>query len=132
MRRPPGWASGRSAPGSGSCCWRSCWRRIAVAATGPIAFVAFLAPNIGRRLARTSGAGKVVAACTVGALLVLAADILARRIVAPAELPVGIVTILLGAPYFLYLLARSDRVGATHDRPPPTDVPRRRDSSSTR
>lgn len=86
---------------------------IAVAATGPIAFVAFLAPNIGRRLARTSGAGKVVAACTVGALLVLAADILARRIVAPTELPVGIVTILLGAPYFLYLLARADRVGAT-------------------
>ena len=43
----------------------------------------------------------------------LAADILARRIVAPTELPVGIVTILLGAPYFLYLLARSDRVGAT-------------------
>jgi iron complex transport system permease protein len=84
---------------------------IAVATTGPIAFVAFLAPNIGRRLARTSGAGTIVAACTVGALLVLAADIVARRIVAPTELPVGIVTILLGAPYFLYLLARSDRVG---------------------
>jgi iron complex transport system permease protein len=85
---------------------------LAVAAVGPIGFVAFLAPNLGRRLARTSGAGKVAAAAVMGALLILAADIIARRIAEPAELPVGIVTILLGGPYFLWLLARGDRVGA--------------------
>jgi iron complex transport system permease protein len=84
---------------------------LAVAAVGPIGFVAFLAPNLGRRLARTSGAGKVAAAAVMGALLILGADIIARRIAEPAELPVGIVTILLGGPYFLWLLARGDRVG---------------------
>ena len=78
-----------------------------------LGFVAFLAPNLGRRLARTSGAGKVAAGAVMGALLDIGADIIARRIAEPAELPVGIVTILLGGPYFLWLLARSDRVGAT-------------------
>jgi iron complex transport system permease protein len=83
----------------------------AVAAVGPIAFVAFLAPHIARRLARTSGAGELAASAAIGALLVLAADIVARRAFDPIELPVGIVTVLLGGPYFLWLLFRADRLG---------------------
>lgn len=47
------------------------------------------------------------AAMLSGALLLVVADILARNLFAPVELPVGIVVAALGAPYFLYLLARS-------------------------
>ena len=52
------------------------------------------------------------ASTAIGALLVLGSDIVARRVVEPAELPVGIVTALLGGPYFLALLLRADRVSA--------------------
>ncbi|MGH2380633.1 MAG: FecCD family ABC transporter permease, partial [Candidatus Limnocylindria bacterium] len=84
---------------------------ISVTVAGPIAFVAFIAPHLARRLARTSGASVIPAAAAIGALLTIAADIVARRIVDPAELPVGILTVLLGAPYFLWLLARASRLG---------------------
>ncbi|UJA20366.1 iron ABC transporter permease [Thermoleophilia bacterium SCSIO 60948] len=83
---------------------------IAVAAAGPIAFVALIAPNVGRLLAGKGGAASlpVVAAC--GAALVLSADFAGRIIFAPDQLPVGIVTAILGAPFFLVLLARANRI----------------------
>jgi iron complex transport system permease protein len=56
-------------------------------------------------------AGQLPAAA-FGALLLVASDLVARRIFAPTELPVGIVTSVLGAPYLLYLLARANRIGA--------------------
>lgn len=80
---------------------------MAVSVAGPIGFVAFVAPHLARRLARASGAGVLPASAAVGALLLIGADLVARRIVAPMELPVGIFTALLGAPYFLWLLVRS-------------------------
>lgn len=83
----------------------------ATASVGPIAFVALAAPQIARRLTRSGGA-PLTAAALVGAALVLAADLAARRAVAPTELPVGVVTGLLGAPYLLWLLARTNRTGA--------------------
>jgi iron complex transport system permease protein len=86
---------------------------VGVAVAGPIAFVAFIAPHLARRLARASGSGQLPASAAIGALLVVGADLIARRVVEPAELPVGIITVLLGAPFFLWLLVRSDRVGAT-------------------
>jgi iron complex transport system permease protein len=81
----------------------------AVSVAGPIAFVAFLAPHIARRLSRTASAASLPAAMLVGALLVLVADFVARRVVQPTELPVGIFTVVIGAPYLLYLLYRYDR-----------------------
>lgn len=83
---------------------------MSVAAVGPIAFVAFIAPHLARRLTRTTGAGLLPASAAVGALLVVAADLVARRVVEPTELPVGIVTVLMGAPFFLWLLVRSGQV----------------------
>lgn len=83
---------------------------VATAAAGPIGFVALAAPQIARRLVR-SGAPGLVSAAACGALLLTAADLVGRRIVAPTELPVGLVTGVVGAPYLLYLLARSNRVG---------------------
>lgn len=84
---------------------------LAVAAAGPIVFVAFVSAPIARRLTSTPGACVVPAAC-VGALVTTAADLAARRVFAPTEFPVGIATAVIGAPYLLWLLARRARTGA--------------------
>ncbi|MEX2658348.1 MAG: iron chelate uptake ABC transporter family permease subunit [Acidimicrobiales bacterium] len=84
---------------------------VATASAGPIAFVALVAPQIARRLVHTAGA-TLVPAAVVGAALVLLADLGARRAFAPTELPVGVVTGIIGAPYLLWLLARANRIGA--------------------
>ncbi|RAY14947.1 iron-enterobactin ABC transporter permease [Actinomadura craniellae] len=72
------------------------------AASGPIAFISLVAPQIGRRLARTAGI-TLAPAAFVGALLCLASDYLAQH-VAPTPLPVGIITVMLGGGYLGYLL----------------------------
>ena len=82
---------------------------LATAAAGPIIFVAFVAPPIARRLTRAPLA--VGCSALVGALVVLVSDLVARRAFAPTELPVGVVTGVVGAPYLLWLLARANRVG---------------------
>lgn len=83
---------------------------VAVSASGPIVFVALAAPQIARRLTggRTVG---LLPAAAFGAYLLGGADLIAKRIIAPSELPVGIVTAVIGAPYLLVLLALSNRVG---------------------
>jgi iron complex transport system permease protein len=83
----------------------------AVAYAGPIGFVAFVAPHIGRRLARTNGVASLPVSLCVGALLVVVADYVAKRVLEPTQLPVGILTSMLGAPYFLFLLYRTGRQG---------------------
>jgi iron complex transport system permease protein len=82
---------------------------VGTATAGPVAFVAFLAAPIARRLVRAPLT--LVPAGLVGALIVLVADIAGRRLFAPTEIPVGIFTSLCGAPYFLWLLARTNRSG---------------------
>ncbi|MFI9551960.1 FecCD family ABC transporter permease [Nonomuraea endophytica] len=72
------------------------------AASGPIAFISLVAPQIARRLARTAGI-TLAPAAFVGALLCLASDYLAQH-VAPTPLPVGIITVVLGGGYLGYLL----------------------------
>ncbi|MFI6874921.1 FecCD family ABC transporter permease [Streptomyces sp. NPDC050400] len=72
------------------------------AASGPIAFISLVAPQIARRLARTAGI-TLVPAAFVGALLCLTSDYLAQH-VAPTPLPVGIITVVLGGGYLGYLL----------------------------
>jgi iron complex transport system permease protein len=84
---------------------------LGVAAAGPVAFVAFVAGPIARRLL-SSPRACVVPAAFVGALVVVTADLAARRILAPTELPVGIMTAVIGAPYLLWLLTRQARTGA--------------------
>lgn len=84
---------------------------LAVAAAGPIAFVAFVSGPIARRLAKSPSAC-VVPAAFVGAFVTVAADLAARRLLAPTELPVGIMTAVIGAPYLIWLLMRGARTGA--------------------
>ncbi|WP_217178822.1 iron chelate uptake ABC transporter family permease subunit [Streptomyces sp. AC495_CC817] len=75
---------------------------IAVATAGPISFVALVAPHIARRLA---GTPSFLAAALVGALLLLAGDLVAQYAF-PAPIPVGAVTITIGGAFFLWLLWR--------------------------
>lgn len=82
---------------------------VATASAGPVAFVAFVAAPIARRLTRTSLT--IVPAALAGSLLVLTSDLVGRRLFAPTELPVGVITGLVGAPYLLWLLARANSVG---------------------
>jgi len=83
----------------------------ATAATGPIAFVAFLAGPIAARIIGPGGS-LLVPAALVGALLVLVAD-LCGQYAFDHRYPVGIVTGVLGAPYLVYLIIRSNRVGGS-------------------
>jgi len=82
---------------------------VATAAAGPVAFVAFVAGPIARRLVNSPLA--ILPAGLVGAALVLASDVVGRRLFSPTEIPVGIITALIGAPYLIWLLARANRVG---------------------
>ncbi|MBC6461248.1 FecCD family ABC transporter permease [Actinomadura sp. HBU206391] len=81
------------------------------AAAGPIAFVALVAPQIALRLARTAWPPLTASALT-GALIVLVSDLIGRRLITDMELPVGVVTGVLGAPFLLWLLARANRTGS--------------------
>lgn len=75
---------------------------------GPVAFVALMAPSIARRLAGGGGCAPLTSAA-IGALLLLGADVLAQRLVAPAQLPVGVVTGCIGGLYLIVLLLRGVR-----------------------
>jgi iron complex transport system permease protein len=83
----------------------------ATASAGPIGFIALVSPQIARRLVGGRSLGLLPAAAC-GSLLLVASDLVGRRIFAPTELPVGIITAVLGAPYLLYLLARANQIGA--------------------
>ncbi|MFC0711269.1 FecCD family ABC transporter permease [Azorhizophilus paspali] len=78
----------------------------AVAAAGLIGFVGLLVPHLLRLLCGPDHRLLLPAAMLGGASLLLFADLLARLLLAPAELPLGIVTALLGAPFFIWLLRR--------------------------
>jgi iron complex transport system permease protein len=78
----------------------------ATAAAGPVGFVALGTPQIARRLLRTP-TEPLLASALLGAFVVTAADLVARRAFAPMELPVGIFTAAVGGPYLLWLLTRS-------------------------
>jgi len=84
-----------------------CLTAFAVSAAGPIDFVAFVVPQIALRLVGGSRP-PLINSAVLGALLVLAADTLSRSVF-PTELPVGVVTAIVGAPYLLWLLVRSNR-----------------------
>lgn len=83
---------------------------LATASAGPVAFVAFFAPAIARRVVGSSQVA-LVASALMGSAVVLASDLIARRILAPTELPVGVVTSIIGGPYLLYLLWTANATG---------------------
>ncbi|MDH4560390.1 iron ABC transporter permease [Pseudomonas sp. BN411] len=78
----------------------------AVAAAGLIGFIGLVVPHLVRLVAGPDHRVLLPASALAGASLMLLADLAARLVLAPAELPIGIVTALIGAPFFLYLLVR--------------------------
>lgn len=82
---------------------------VSVAAVGIIGFVGLVVPHLVRLLAGPDHRRLLPLSALLGAWLLLLADMLARTLAAPAEMPVGIVTALLGAPFFLWLLLKQKR-----------------------
>ncbi|QXO15775.1 Fe(3+) dicitrate ABC transporter permease subunit FecD [Vibrio ostreae] len=82
------------------------WTSAAVAVCGPISFLGLVAPHLARQLVGGRHQNLLPTAMLVGALLLLVADLAARIIAPPLELPAGIMTAIIGAPYFLYLLTK--------------------------
>ncbi|SEU00732.1 iron complex transport system permease protein [Pseudomonas graminis] len=78
----------------------------AVAAAGLIGFIGLIVPHLVRLLTGPDHRVVLPASALAGATLLLFADIFARLVMAPAELPIGIVTVFIGAPFFLFLLVR--------------------------
>jgi len=83
----------------------------AVAQTGLIAFVGLAAPHLVRSLAPVPHGRLVALSALAGGLLLMAADVLARWLIAPQELPVGVLTAVLGGSYLLWLMHRRTRMG---------------------
>ncbi len=81
-----------------------------VATAGTIGFVGLMAPHLARQLVGPMHEGLMPVAGMMGGLLVAGADLLGRTLFAPTELPCGLLTAALGAPYFLYLLYQSRKL----------------------
>jgi ferric hydroxamate transport system permease protein len=83
----------------------------AVSAVGVIGFVGLVAPHVARALVGSSHARVLPIAALVGVVVVVVADTIGRTVIAPAQLPAGLLTAMLGTPYFVWLLWRSRAVG---------------------
>ncbi|GHE78248.1 FecCD family ABC transporter permease [Streptomyces griseoaurantiacus] len=82
----------------------------ATAAVGPVGFVALTAPQLARRLTRSPGPNLVPAMC-MGATLLIVADLVSQRAFGADQLPVGVVTGVIGGAYLLWLLVTERRAG---------------------
>ncbi len=81
----------------------------AVAQTGLIAFVGLAAPHLVRSVVKTTHGRLIALSSLMGGVLLMAADMLARWLIAPQELPVGVLTAVLGGGYLLWLMHRGTR-----------------------
>jgi iron complex transport system permease protein len=77
-----------------------------VAFTGIIGFIGLVAPHICRMMFGNDNRFLIIASGLMGAIILVVADTAARLIINPTELPVGIITSIFGAPFFLYMLIR--------------------------
>jgi iron complex transport system permease protein len=96
IRRTRLWVISLSALGVGAC----------VAICGAIGFIGLVAPVFARRLTRGHAGRALMPAALIGACLLLAADLVVRLAPLGRTLPIGVVTAILGAPFFLWLVAR--------------------------
>ncbi|MGK9252583.1 FecCD family ABC transporter permease [Paenibacillus humicus] len=80
-----------------------------VAAAGPVAFVGIIVPHVARRIAGSDYRWMIPYCAVLGALLLVTADLGSRYIAMPKEVPVGVMTAVIGVPFFVYI-ARSGRV----------------------
>jgi iron complex transport system permease protein len=78
-----------------------------VATAGAVSFVGLIAPQLARQLVGPAHEGLLPTTALIGGLIVVLSDFLGRSLFAPIEIPCGVITAIVGAPYFLYLLYRS-------------------------
>ncbi|MBD2848468.1 iron ABC transporter permease [Paenibacillus sp. IB182496] len=88
-----------------------CLAGASVAMAGTIGFIGLMGPHIARQLVGSSSLRLLSASALCGSLIVMAADLLGRALWPPLEIPAGIITSALGAPYLIYLLYRNRRPG---------------------
>lgn len=79
----------------------------AVAFAGAISFVGLMAPHIARRIVGSASGALIPVSALIGAILVLVADLIGRTAFSPHEIPAGVFTAIVGAPYFIYLLFKN-------------------------
>lgn len=79
---------------------------VLVASSGSIGFVGLVVPHLARRLLGARHVVSVPAAALMGAIFLIWADLIARTLLAPQEIPIGIITALVGAPFLLVLVRR--------------------------
>lgn len=79
----------------------------AVSVSGTIGFVGLVVPHITRRIVGPDHRILIPCSTLMGAILMIAADAIARTAIRPSEIPVGVITAILGAPFFLYLLRKA-------------------------
>ena len=82
-----------------------------VSLVGPIGFVGLVVPHLARLLFGADHRRLLPGAVLVGATFLVVVDIVARTLFRPSELPIGVVTAVIGTPFFLWLLRRRDQVG---------------------
>jgi iron complex transport system permease protein len=78
-----------------------------VAFAGGIGFVGLMAPHMARRLVGSSFGALLPASALIGGILVMVADLIGRMLFSPLEVPAGVFTAGIGAPYFIYLLFKT-------------------------
>ncbi len=81
----------------------------AISQVGALGFVGLVAPHLSRRMVGPGHEGNLCISAMIGGLLVVASDFIGRVALSPAEIPAGIITALIGAPFFVYLLWRQSR-----------------------
>lgn len=80
-----------------------------IAFTGVIGFVGLISPHISRAIIGNDNRYMILSSSMVGALILLLSDTLARTIISPVELPVGIITSVIGSPFFIYIILKKDK-----------------------
>ncbi|MCC0643614.1 MULTISPECIES: FecCD family ABC transporter permease [unclassified Clostridioides] len=81
---------------------------VSTSVAGSISFLGLIAPHIGRKIIGPRHKRLIPVSALIGTLLLLVADTISRNILAPIEIPVGIVVSIIGVPYFIYLMLAND------------------------
>lgn len=81
---------------------------VSTAVAGSISFLGLIAPHIGRKIIGPKHKRLIPVSALIGTLLLLVADTISRNLLAPIEIPVGIVVSIIGVPYFIYLMLAND------------------------
>ena len=80
-----------------------------IAFSGVIGFIGLVAPHIGRNLLGVDNRSLLPGAMLIGAIILLASDTVGRTIISPIEIPVGIITALIGVPFFIAIMAKGNK-----------------------